>query len=299
MAGRVLAAQRLAGNRATALAMPRLTGQATTLAVQRRAPQATTLDEAGAKAGKLPEAGLEHMKPGEIQENWGPADRTAWYAKALGRFEAQLEESAARHAIPEQVLAVVVLNEMADIKWKDVWEMKLEMTNVSLGIGQIEVTTAIKDKLLPTKVPAEAARLLRIPQWNIEAVAAEIAHLLALMAGNLDKPWQQHFGYTGGPTTKLLEQVSLGGSSPLAAAAAMVVGAYNSPGMVTTTQATLDRLVPGEKQVHKQFIAVFPNGGPHAANSIKIANDIAAAGMFLPSGRPAPHPASDLAGYDK
>lgn len=55
-----------------------------------------------------------------------------------------------------------------------------------------------------------------------------------------------------------------------------------------------------EVEALKKFPKVLPNGYIHATNSVSVADDVAGANMFVPqAGRRAPHPTSDLAGYDK
>lgn len=281
--------EQVAGGSFAVLTLQRLVGnRAVTTMVQRKAAQAPTLDESGSKAGSLPEEGLTSMS-GKDLEAMGGKGRLAWYEKALGRFQNQLQESAGRHGIPEQLLAVVVLNELGDIDYKDVWQMTLKVSSGSLGLAQLEVSTAVQDFLLPTVIPEEAARLLRIPQWNIEAAAGEIKRLTGQMARNLDKPWQQHFGYTGGSAMDLYTQVNLAGVTAVGAATGMVVGAYNSPGIIQTTASTLDRVAPG-LGTWEQLKKAFPNATIHASNAVTIANEVAAAGLFKPdSSRPAPH----------
>src|SRR5262245_11682420 len=106
-------------------------------------PQATTLDEAhqpGAM-GMLPRQPLELTNYG----GWGrkfdkdsmptPAERRRWYLEKLGRYHNQLKESAAHNSIPMQLLAVIILNELADIDARDVLQQKFTSLLKSGSLG--------------------------------------------------------------------------------------------------------------------------------------------------------------------
>lgn len=277
-----LALQRSAGNRAVTrhLARP---GRAASppWIVQRRGPQLPTLDAAGTEATKLPEAGLTAMD-GEDMAKLGPAGRQAWYATSLAKLHDQIDESAARYGLPPLLLAATILNEMADIKWTDVAQMGFKLGSGSLGIAQVQVDTALATGVLPTKHFAEAARLLRIPQWSIETAAAELARIIKEMNRHLDKPWQRHFAYAGGAPGALFSSVSLAGLSDHAAAIAMVVAAYNSPSIVRTRKEKLDELFPGLSD-WEQLKSEFSGAIAHATNAHVIADEMVDAGIFASS----------------
>lgn len=156
--------------------------------------------------------------------------RRAWCLKHLGPLEKGLRSSAACHSTPPQLLATVLLNELADINFLDVLQQAVKIPRGSLGIAQIQVSTAVSDGLLDFPgddqlIQQQAIQLrkslrwtgaggrslddykkmvrfalvrerLTIPQFAVEAAAREIRILLDRMTKNLDKPWQQQFSFT-------------------------------------------------------------------------------------------------------
>lgn len=157
--------------------------------------------------------------------------RSSWYVGKLGAYNKQLGTSAACNLIPKQLLATVILNELADINSLDVWQQRLGLSG-SLGIAQIQVDTALKHKLLnfhgdAQAIQADAAlrqkncvsysrsgicmgatryadrirrylvrKRLTIPEFAIEAAAREVRRLLELMTKHPNNPWQQKFGFS-------------------------------------------------------------------------------------------------------
>lgn len=282
LADTLLSLQPTAGNAAIARLLERQSTRRDgkhPLPVQRQPAPAPTLDSAGTKATELPSAGLTAMNAADMAK-LGVAGRQEWYAKSLAKFHAQICESGARHGVPPLLLAAILLNEMADISWKDVAQMGFNLNSGSLGIGQIQVTTAMATGVLPTKDRAEAARLLRIPQWNIEATAAEVARIVKDMGAHTDKPWQRNFSYTGGDPRAIFSAVAHHKLSAHSAAVAMVAAAYNSPGIVRTTKGRLDELAPAASSTWEQLKAVFPNAVNHGTNAHQIADEMVAAGIF-------------------
>lgn len=174
-------------------------------------------------------ASLETMDVHTLFSKMTDKQRSAWYLKQLGPLDKRLRASAQCNSIPPQLLAVVLLNELADINWTDVWQQRLGM-NGSLGIGQIQVSTAVSDGLLdfpgdqrmihqralqayrfqsmlghpPTLTVADYEKMIRLdlirtrlttPQFAIEAAAREIRSLLDRMTKNLGNPWQTRFSF--------------------------------------------------------------------------------------------------------
>src|SRR5262249_13298441 len=148
------------------------------------------------------------MDPAHFFEEMQPADRAAWYLQRLGPYQDQLYESALNNDVPMQLLATVILNELSDIGALDILQSgKPFAPSGSLGIAQIQVSTAVKDRLfdisdddaqhafdrwyaggmmLGSQTDAEqkafgrkvrASELLQTPQFAIEAAAKEIAVL--------------------------------------------------------------------------------------------------------------------------
>ena len=79
------------------------------------------------------------------------AHRKAWYLSKLGAYENQLRESAKKHRVPEQLIAAVILNELADISTLDIIQENAAGGGGSVGIAQIQVDTAIKNDLVPKR----------------------------------------------------------------------------------------------------------------------------------------------------
>jgi hypothetical protein len=223
-------------------------------------PQARTPELAAQRGEQLPMEDMtraDSMSPSELA-GMTPADRAAWYVAKLGKYQAQLYASAQRHHIPVQLLAVVILNELADINVLDWAQAGPTATRGSLGIAQIQVTTAITDRLVdppanappPRRtrrgalVPAPLSRehvgqQLQIPQVAIEAAAREIEILLLQMIANRRRLWQQRSDFTaarlrgdeiydfvGDPTEPLEAREGL--------LARMVSAAYNSPQIIVS-----------------------------------------------------------------
>jgi hypothetical protein len=130
-----------------------------------------------------------------------PQRRREWYVQKLSKYHNQLQESATANRIPLQLLAAIVLNELADIDQKDVLQQQLisNLNSGSLGMAQIEVQTALDHDLLSgfltSRHAGAAAQLLAIPQYSIEAAAREIRHLLDQMESNPSGPWASRFKF--------------------------------------------------------------------------------------------------------
>jgi outer membrane protein OmpA-like peptidoglycan-associated protein len=224
----------------------------------RAIPQEMTLSDAGSEAALLPMGSLHTMSRSDFIRL---PDRAAaeWTIDRLGAFQNQLRESAATHNIPMQLLAAILLNELTDINILDLIQEGRGSTTGSLGIGQIQVQTALDDGLIDhiedIRRPSdyisgsEVSRLgevahdprrlvgerLQVPQFAIEAAAREIAHLLRRMGENLDKPFQirNQFFATGPVGDSIYDGVWHGDRISREAQLAYMVGAaYNSPDII-------------------------------------------------------------------
>jgi hypothetical protein len=128
----------------------------------------------------------------------------------LGMYNNQIYESAAENDIPPQLLATVVLNELADIGWEDLMqEIWWPKSNYSFGIAQLTINTAMKYNLIPgqldcrpgtpqTGKPNRAIVINRmtIPQYSINGAAKLVHIILEGMCQNTDKPWVKQNGFT-------------------------------------------------------------------------------------------------------
>jgi hypothetical protein len=246
-------------------------------ALRRRARetlQEPTLEGAARRGGDLPihEIGWsDRMSQSNLFEMSSGA-RGQWYVQKLGRYQAQLYESARRHRIPTQLLAVVVLNELADINPIDVAQSGEGADWGSLGIAQVQVTTAMSENLVDvTRDEAEneyrrylhqtghdhepnrpltelerrmgrrrrVGRQLQVPQVGIEAAAREIEILIDRMGANLDSPWQRRFNFRARGANGDAIYGSVGAPNATVEQregmlAMMVAGAYNSPNVIDT-----------------------------------------------------------------
>jgi hypothetical protein len=215
------------------------------------------------------------------------ASRADWYVGRLAAFQAQLLESAQSHQLPMQLLAAVILNELADINWADVIQSGPSTFHGSLGIAQIQVDTARRDRLVdlpagshhtgwarsgrhahdidhPTMVDMgerlRTGQLLQVPQVAIEAAAREIEQLLTRMGANRGRPWQidHDFNATGPQGNAIYSQVGAGGMMNREATLAdAVCGAYNSPDVITASNTS-----------------TFSNARIHGQNANHLARDL-------------------------
>jgi len=253
------------------------------------ATQERTLSLAAARAEELPMREITSSDTMDVATLYGRDDagRAAWYAGRLATLQAQLAESAANHRLPMQLLAAVILNELADINMLDVLQSEPSTFGGSLGIAQIQVDTARRDALVD--LPAGAHRtgwarsglhahdvddpamvamgqrlrtgqLLQVPQVAIEAAAREIEMLITRMAANHTRPWQvaHAFTATGPQGDAIYAQVGAGSrQSREGTLADAVCGAYNSPNVITASDTTR-----------------FSNARIHGANANALAQDL-------------------------
>lgn len=210
-----------------------------------------------------------------------------WYVQRLASLQAQLLESARAHHLPMQLLAAVILNELADINALDVLQSGPSTFRGSLGIAQIQIDTARRDNLVdlpagahrtgwrlsgahahdiddPTMVDMgqrlRVGQLLQVPQIAIEAAAREIEMLLTRMAANRTQPWQvdHAFNATGPQGDAIYTQVGTGNQMEREGTLAdAVCGAYNSPDVITASNTS-----------------TFSNARIHGANANGLAQDL-------------------------
>ena len=294
-------------------------GTAGTAARQRAAtmPQERTLELASRRVEDLPMQPIQwsdRMSPSQLA-SMSATDRAAWYVSRLGPYQAQLQDSAQRHHVPMQLLAVVILNELADINVLDWAQESPRADSGSLGIAQIQVDTAIKDRLVDTRPwQAEAAlrlagihfhdhplhpylvqaglrhrvaQQLQVPQVAIEAAAREIEILLRRMITNRTMHlWEQQSGLSATrlDADAVYDSVAPGASREAQEGilARMVSAAYNSPEIVIATAPGRDR---------------YPNANIHGDNARLRAMELYQFGLFRtrrPPTTTGPAPIADL-----
>jgi hypothetical protein len=257
--------------------------------------QERTLTLAAARGEDLPMQELHWSDRMDVNTLFGRDDagRAAWYVDRLAAFQAQLLESARGHAIPMQLLAAVILNELADIDWADVLQSGPNTFRGSLGIAQIQIDTARRDRLIDLPPGAHrggfaragikahdvddpamvdfgeklrTGQLLQVPQVAIEAAAREIALLLTTMAAHRVSPWQMahHFTATGPEGDGIYAHVGTGSQTNREAAlAGAVCGAYNSPDVIIAADTSR-----------------YQNATIHGSNAEGLAEDLARFRLF-------------------
>ena len=253
------------------------------------ATQERTLSLAATRVEELPMREIASSDQMEVATLHGPDDagRAAWYAGRLATLQAQLAESAGNHCLPMQLLAAVILNELADINMLDVLQSGPSTFAGSLGIAQIQVDTARRDALVdlpagshrtgwarsgshahdvddPSMVDMgqrlRTGQLLQVPQVAIQAAAREIEMLITRMAANHTRPWQvaHAFTATGPQGDAIYAHVGAGSrQSREGMLADAVCGAYNSPDVITASDTTR-----------------FSNARIHGANANALAQDL-------------------------
>jgi hypothetical protein len=262
-------------------------------------PQSRTLALEAARNEELPLEELtraQQMTPAELAR-MSSAARADWYINSLGRYQAQLFESALRHHLPVQLLATIILNELADINLFDVWQSGPATFGGSLGIAQIQVNTALRDHLVdispgdarrgyqrsgafpPASLDAQpsemgvrlhVAQRLQVPAVAIEAAAREVELLLNRMGQNRDRPWQLRHGFraTGAVGDAIYEQVGDARDSREAREgllARMVAAAYNSPDVISASDPSA---------------ITYPNANIHGDNARARAMELNQQGLF-------------------
>jgi len=275
--------------------------------VVHRAPQEPTLDEARKSGKSLPVKKLKEMDVSTLV-GMPSGDRNAWYVEKLGSYENQLKESANRHVVPVQLLATVILNELADINWTDTVQSDLFVSKGSLGIAQIQIDTAIKDNLFPDLTEAEgklaynemvanvpspsgkgAARImqnkdreqrlainkrLQVPQHAIDAAGREIRILLNQMIASRGSSWQTRFGFTHttipSPLSAQAIYTDVGGSSQREKE-------VNLANLITGAYNSPNIIRAADSSQN-----VFPNANIHGQNSRLIAGDLFDFKLFRP-----------------
>ena len=125
-----------------------------------------------------PITSAEEMTATAILQGKTHGQRCTWYKDRIGRYKDTINAAARQNRIPSQLLATVVLNEMADIDWKDVsqerylmqtgckkfaidkhvWFNYRDVGKQSFGIAQITPRTALKYGAIDLPSRARASR---------------------------------------------------------------------------------------------------------------------------------------------
>jgi hypothetical protein len=249
----------------------------------------TLSDEA---AGKVelsdPWVSVDEMHPRDFFSK-PLSDRIRWYKAKLCPYRKQLVESEQRNSVPSQLIATVILNELADITFDDQIQDLLDVNRGSVGPGQIQIDTAINRNLvdIPSSVQPEDEReyvsqRLQIMQVAIEATAREIRYILSHMAANIGKSWQASHGFKPlshpcGPADFYQSVRGKDERDRVQLLSEMVIAAYNSPDIVIAMDPGVSILLGGDESGH------YRNGRIHGFNGASIAADLYDANLFLGS----------------
>jgi len=246
--------------------------------------QAPTLADAAAnRAVTFRAEDLEEMSVPKMMHMKDPADRKAWLVGKLGPYEKQLRESAGNQRIPVQLLAAVIVNELMDIGKTDVLQERLRgVTWGSFGIAQIQVSTALKDDLIPDDPAFQLAKSLglgslyakdhlRVPQYGIDAAAKEIRILIDRMKANRESVWLKQFGFDvnrAGDGQRIYDGFIEGSQEDKEMKLAnMMAAAYNSPDIIIAKDPLRNYSV---------------NAVPHGKNAAEMAKLLRAWDLFRP-----------------
>ena len=241
-------------------------------------------------------------------------ERKSWYETKLSPYEAELNDAALRHNIPSQLIATVILNELADIRFEDVLQESLPISKGSVGIAQIQIATAIEFDLVDiseaeiadyqrkstvsgklgregyedeftasrdSAIRSITREKLKSPEVAIEAAARRIKQLLhtAFSAQN-DFSSELLLAYR--QTASIYDAIDAGGSTNIRdkerRLANLVTAAYNSPDILIAQN-------PGDPFVVEEKGPYF-NGRTHGINSRTISDELSKFGLFhgVPNG---------------
>jgi len=126
--------------------------------------QEPTLGELKGNYSGLKPYTLREMDPITFFEKLSMKERYTWYMAQLGPYQNQIDESALKHKVPPQLIATIILNELADINIIDLIQQFMGLKTGSIGMTQINVDTAIQHNLVT--MPGDEA------QWEAEAQSA-------------------------------------------------------------------------------------------------------------------------------
>lgn len=275
--------------------------------------QAPTLGESGARADSLPSSNLTKMDPVTFDKLYD-SQRMQWYLDKLGAYQNQIAESAVNNKVPPQLIATVILNELADINTMDVIQQGM---SGSLGIAQIQVSTATRDRLV--HIPGDDARLdqdaqseweldimtnmdqplyrprsrsgirtglenrmvtrrLEIPQFAIEAVTREIRVLLNNMIIKRSNPWQQKFKFN---LTDISQLASPNDIYQFVDGSNQLNKEWNMAEMITAAYNSPDIINAVRQQsIEEGEGFVYQNARIHGGNSRMIAGDLFVMKLF-------------------
>lgn len=243
---------------------------------------------------KSGQSGVSLMKP-DLLEKKTDDERREWYVNKLSAYEDVLEAASKRHNIPMQLLATVILNELADIDMKDIAQEYVPISKGSVGIAQIQIDTAIDFGLVDvSEAEIEAAGFnsstegeavvadrklavrvitrekLKDPEIAIEAMARRVEQLLMTALTKPNDFAKEFLLPSQLPIVDIYDAVDAGGSTAQIdkerRLANLITAAYNSPDILVAVKPgnPFDIDTPGP----------YYNGRTHGVNSRSISNDL-------------------------
>jgi RHS repeat-associated protein len=239
--------------------------------------------------------------------------RKQWYESKLLRYSDAIDNSAKLHGLPSQLLAAVILNELADISYKDVIQEYVDVHEGSVGIAQIQIQTAIDFGLVdvaeteisdfirkctlsktdregytfevaPTREDAIkhlVGEKLKAPEVAIEAAARRIEQLLRLALGSPNKFANEFLLAFPSFAADIYSQVDDGGHNSQKVKerrlASLIASAYNSPDILIAINPgdPFDVDTPGP----------YANARIHGVNARDISDDLFEFDLFHSSGK--------------
>ena len=255
------------------------------------------------------ENAITPMSPENI-EKMSDEKRKEWYINKLAPYRDALNNASIRHNLPPQLLATVILNELADISLFDVIQDNIDVQNGSVGIAQIQISTAIDFGLVDVSEmeisdyqekqsfsggldiqnsqavvvkPSrdEALRQLtgeklKNPEVAIEAVARRVGQLLVQALKNPNDFTNEFLIGSPASIDDIYSFVDDGGSNSQMnkerRLANLITAAYNSPDILIAKY-------PGDPfNIDKP--GPYPNARIHGVNSRFISDDIFRFNLF-------------------
>jgi hypothetical protein len=248
----------------------------------------------------------EMMTP-DIHWSRTPEQRVGWYNQVLQRYDQNLHSASEDAWIPMQLVATAILNEMIEIDEKDVtpdkkaaeaariWQYVFDLYTASLGIAQIEVSTAREDKLLAltpgdfVNIPgwayrAALARKLTIRECSILACSRELRLVLDLLIRERSGSWASQFGLrassVSGNRLEIYEQLAgADQKSREMNLAELVIAAYNSTDIAIALKPGERLGDSGEANTQEPYY----NARTWGKNARRIAGELFEAGLFRDS----------------
>jgi len=230
-------------------------------------------------------------------EKMTDTQRSDWFRRVLREEDRRyLKLYATKYHVPTALLTSVIVNELADISWKDVVQEYVPYPHGSFGIAQIQVDTAIRYNLVDvpqsTELLSEIHKLLpdvdlyifyltdyakyerfKIKELlcsdnavSIEAAARRLNQLIKEAANNQFGSWQKQFGS--------LYEWQLRDEIVTIDEVEMIGAAYNSPDILKSRNS-------GNRYDNYDTVN-YPDGRAQGMNAGVVYEILKKMGFFLP-----------------